>query len=259
MTNFGPKKVHGFLVRTPICHIVPISRIYGVSPSGLAKSLILLFWKKRVYSWEGSVEVYSRCFPNLSVPRRPLGAPPRGRAQSHVWHPCVSRSKKLCPLVAPHWGTPGDTPRTTRAVLAPFPDRMVSTKSGQTQLHLGSGIWPILFLCFGNFWPQAKSRWQSHVWLWPISEFFCPHRVPGRELSEFLSAYHVCAKAKSPSLPPNSVSSYSSETVLSKQYSATVSWRSKDRLAGSSRALFRACLRISARFWLKGLVRNGRS
>ena len=31
------------------------------------------------------------------------------------------------------------------------------------------------------------------------SEFFGPHRVPGRELSEFLSAYYLCAKAKSPS------------------------------------------------------------
>ena len=32
-----------------------------------------------------------------------------------------------------------------------------------------------------------------------LSEFFGPHRVPGRELSEFLSAYHLCAKANSPS------------------------------------------------------------
>ena len=30
-----------------------------------------------------------------------------------------------------------------------------------------------------------------------LSEFFCPHRVPGRELSEFLSAYYLCAKASS--------------------------------------------------------------
>ena len=27
-----------------------------------------------------------------------------------------------------------------------------------------------------------------------LSEFLCPHRVPGRELSEFLSAYYLCAK-----------------------------------------------------------------
>ena len=54
-----------------------------------------------------------------------------------------------------------------------------------------------------------------------LSEFFGPHRVPGRELSEFLSAYYLCAKANSPSflrnspsLPQNSVSSLSP-----KQYS----------------------------------------
>ena len=33
-----------------------------------------------------------------------------------------------------------------------------------------------------------------------LSEFsFGPQRGPGRELSEFLSAYYLCAKAKSPS------------------------------------------------------------
>ena len=32
-----------------------------------------------------------------------------------------------------------------------------------------------------------------------LSEFFGPHRVPGRELSELLSAYYSCAKANSPS------------------------------------------------------------
>ena len=32
-----------------------------------------------------------------------------------------------------------------------------------------------------------------------ISEFLCSHRVLGRELSEFLSAYYLCAKASSPS------------------------------------------------------------
>ena len=48
-----------------------------------------------------------------------------------------------------------------------------------------------------------------------LSEFFCRSRKgPGRELSELLSAYYLCAKANSlsfsqnsPSLPPNSVSS----------------------------------------------------
>ena len=31
-----------------------------------------------------------------------------------------------------------------------------------------------------------------------LSEVFGPHRVPGRELSEFLSAYYLCAKENSP-------------------------------------------------------------
>ena len=35
---------------------------------------------------------------------------------------------------------------------------------------------------------------------------FCPHRVPGRELSEFLSAYYLCDKANSPSFSRNSPS-----------------------------------------------------
>ena len=36
--------------------------------------------------------------------------------------------------------------------------------------------------------------------------FFGPHRVPGRELDEFLSAYYLCAKANSPSFSQNSPS-----------------------------------------------------
>ena len=54
-------------------------------------------------------------------------------------------------------------------------------------------------------------------------KFFCPYRVPGRELSEFLSAYYLCAKANSesssfsrnsPSLPQNSVSSLLRNSTL---------------------------------------------
>ena len=51
--------------------------------------------------------------------------------------------------------------------------------------------------------------------------FFAPHRAPGRELSEFLSAYYLCAKANSPSfsqnspsLPQNSVSSLFGNSTL---------------------------------------------
>ena len=61
-----------------------------------------------------------------------------------------------------------------------------------------------------------------------LSECLCPHRVPGRELSEFLSAYYLCDKANSPSFfaeltefaPKVSEAQWVlfSETVLSKQY-----------------------------------------
>ena len=54
-----------------------------------------------------------------------------------------------------------------------------------------------------------------------LSELFGSHRVPGRELSEFLSAYDLCVKANSPSfsqnspsLPQNSVSSLSRNSTL---------------------------------------------
>ena len=54
-----------------------------------------------------------------------------------------------------------------------------------------------------------------------LSEFFGPHRAPGRELSEFLSAYYLCAKGNSPnsplnspSLPQNSVSSLFRNSAL---------------------------------------------
>ena len=55
-----------------------------------------------------------------------------------------------------------------------------------------------------------------------LSEFFGPHRAPGTKLSEFLSAYYLCAKANSPSFFFAELSEFflSSETVLSKQYSA---------------------------------------
>ena len=57
-----------------------------------------------------------------------------------------------------------------------------------------------------------------------LSELFCPHRVPGRELSEFLSAYYLCDKAISPSFSQNSPSLPQSSVRLSefsspKQYS----------------------------------------
>ena len=64
-----------------------------------------------------------------------------------------------------------------------------------------------------------------------LSEFLGPHQVLERELSEFLSAYDLCAKANSPSfsqnspsLPQNSVSSVF-KTVLSEQCSTRFLFR----------------------------------
>ena len=47
MTHFGPKTMHDFPVRTPICHIAPISRIYGggggVVQNGIYRTLKCTF------------------------------------------------------------------------------------------------------------------------------------------------------------------------------------------------------------------------
>ena len=57
-----------------------------------------------------------------------------------------------------------------------------------------------------------------------LSEFLGPHRVPGRELSQFTSAYYLCATANSPSFPRTHrvcpKLRLTAETVLEKQYSA---------------------------------------
>ena len=57
-----------------------------------------------------------------------------------------------------------------------------------------------------------------------LSEFFGPHRVPGRELSEFLSAYYVYVCQSEASFSQNSPSSAQTSVRLSelsapKQYS----------------------------------------
>ena len=51
--------------------------------------------------------------------------------------------------------------------------------------------------CHGQFDPLPVSG--STVSNTELSESFGPHRVPGRELSEFRSVYYLCAKANSPS------------------------------------------------------------
>ena len=48
----------------------------------------------------------------------------------------------------------------------------------------------------------SESTVSTHRTQWD----FCPHWAPGRELSEFLSAYYLCAKANSPSFSQNSLS-----------------------------------------------------
>ena len=57
----------------------------------------------------------------------------------------------------------------------------------------GVDVHPLHVVWFGDG-PNTVS--ESMV---SLSEFFCPRRVPGKELSEFLSAYYLCAKANSPS------------------------------------------------------------
>ena len=58
-----------------------------------------------------------------------------------------------------------------------------------------------------------------------LSEFFGPRRVPGREPSEFLSAFCLCAKANSqifsqnsPSLAQSSVSSLFQNSTITQNY-----------------------------------------
>ena len=79
---------------------------------------------------------------------------------------------------------------------------------------------------FRNWRVQGKSetgRIRFRRVQFELSEFFGPHRVPERELSEFLSPYNLCAKANSPSffvsqsspsLAQNSVSSLFRNSTL---------------------------------------------
>ena len=54
-----------------------------------------------------------------------------------------------------------------------------------------------------------------------LSELFGPHRVPERELSEFLSAYYLSVRANSPSFFADftELATELSDFSLSKQYS----------------------------------------
>ena len=81
---------------------------------------------------------------------------------------------------------------------------------------------PVIFGVENRKRPNTVS--ESTVSNTELNEFFGAHRVPGRELSEFLSAYYLCAKANSPSSPQNSPSLPQNSVRLSefsppKQYS----------------------------------------
>ena len=69
------------------------------------------------------------------------------------------------------------------------------------------------FFVFGNG-PNTVS--ESTVSNTEPRKLFGPHRVPGRELSEFLSACYLCAKANSPSFLQNSVSSLFRNSTLAR-------------------------------------------
>ena len=85
-----------------------------------------------------------------------------------------------------------------RYPMAPAPNGLWCTTPTSSP-QLGFGMQQLI----GNG-PNTVS--ESTVSNTELSELFCPHRVPGRELSEFLSAYYLCAKANSPSFSQNSPS-----------------------------------------------------
>ena len=92
-------------------------------------------------------------------------------------------------------------------------------------LVLGVGVFSFpRSLRIGNG-PKTVSESSEHGFKHRAQWVFWPHRGPGRELSEFLSAYYLCAKTnspsfprKSPSLPQNSVSSLFRNSTLEKVF-----------------------------------------
>ena len=85
----------------------------------------------------------------------------------------------------------------TTCALAEILKEQKGLNSGLVSLH-GPVCSP-----FGNG-PNTVS--ESTVSNTELSEVFGPHRVLGRDLSEFLSGYYLCAEANSPSLSRNSPS-----------------------------------------------------
>ena len=68
----------------------------------------------------------------------------------------------------------------------PHGPKLAENKSGDCTVPIGNG-------------PNTVSG--STVSNTELSEFFGAHRVPGSELSEFLSAYYLWVNANSPSFP----------------------------------------------------------
>ena len=94
-------------------------------------------------------------------------------------------------LTAPARNSPGRVGDTIRTFLDKSGIPPETPRFGNPRLIFGDGLSTVS---------------ESTVSSTELSEFFRPHRVPGRELSEFLSAYYLCAKASSfsqnsPSLP----------------------------------------------------------
>ena len=75
----------------------------------------------------------------------------------------------------------------------------------------GAKSW--IFSIFGPSGSETgRKRFRRARFQTPSSvSFFGAHRVPGRELSEFLLAYHLCAKANSPSFSQNSPSCHKTQ------------------------------------------------
>ena len=129
-------------------------------------------------------------------------------------------------------------------------------------------------------WRRAEDGFSTLWCCSGLSQFFGPHRVLGRELREFLSAYNMCAKANPPNFSQNSASlARSSASSLFrhstlKQYSTRflaeeVNWRSQTpnstphlREAMSSPSLFEATcyldciLSTASKHEPRGLIRR---
>ena len=89
------------------------------------------------------------------------------------------------------------------------PTKRPTKASTEVPTKTSSQVVEVHLFCFHLFCSSASTASNTE-----LSEFFCPHQAPRRELSEFLSAFYLCAQANSPSLPQNSVSSLFRNSTL---------------------------------------------